>query len=105
MTDAIAQRDEADITIRNMIQQLIEVMHVPIKIIEDKVTKDVAIQTGYSCTTCDVGYSDKNGLRRHIKAVHEKYSYNCRICTASYTRLGTLLNHLKKVHSTTQKNK
>ena len=93
------QRD-ADTAIRSMILELIEVMFVPVRIVEDVTTRDVSCEAGYSCMPCDLTFTSSTSLRRHIRCFHEDYVYRCTICSARYTRLSTLMNHMERVHVT-----
>ena len=98
---SIQDQNEADKTIRDMIQQLVEVMYSPVCISKYIETRSVATQAGYTCIECDSVYSTNGNLRRHIRAIHEAHVYLCQFCGLSYVRHFNLRKHLLKIHHVT----
>lgn len=88
----------ADQEIRDMIDELIASMYVPVRVVEPKSYVDASTQAGYSCPRCDVAYVSRSGMYQHNKRVHPRFPFTCAICRAGYNRLGALKNHLSTIH-------
>ena len=52
----------------------------------------------FNCDKCDKRFSQKSGLNRHIKSVHENVRYNCDKCGKSFSQKDNLNIHIKSVH-------
>ena len=50
----------------------------------------------FKCNICDVGFSHKGYLDKHIH--EEKKPFKCNDCGTSYSRKGNLNRHIKSVH-------
>ena len=44
----------------------------------------------FNCDKCDKRFSQKSGLNRHIKSVHENVRYNCDKCGKSFSQKDNL---------------
>ena len=51
------------------------------------------------CTQCGKDFSTAQGLKRHIKCVHEgQRNFKCDSCGKSFTQSENLMKHIKTVH-------
>ena len=98
---SVEEQNEADKTIRDMIQELVEVMYSPVYISENRETRSVGTQAGYSCTECQSVYSSNGNLQRHVRAIHEAHVYLCQFCGLCYVRHFNLRKHMLKIHHVT----
>ncbi|KAI4294425.1 hypothetical protein K525DRAFT_274341 [Schizophyllum commune Loenen D] len=58
-----------------------------------------AVKRPYRCEYCGMGFSQSNGLRRHVAAYHDESLKNpCPSCDATFACLGGLLRHRRKKH-------
>ena len=52
-----------------------------------------------SCSICQVSFSRKSSLKRHIEAVHEKKkAHKCLICDSNFSSTDSLKQHITTVH-------
>merc|ERR1712062_499380 len=50
------------------------------------------------CNDCEISFSEKSGLSRHISEVHLKIKHECEYCKRSFTRKDYLRFHVKAFH-------
>ena len=70
-----------------------------------KMSKKILIEsihdskTPFDCSICDIDFSLKCTLRKHVKQIHEnKSQHTCLICGHNYSLKCTLKNHIGSVH-------
>ena len=52
-----------------------------------------------ACDTCGNKFTDNQGLKNHVQAVHEKLKlFGCNFCKKKYSQSGSLHIHMKKAH-------
>ena len=119
------QRITADREIRRMIYDLVSVMYVPVRILEQTETSSVGCQSaavrtsvsssassslssstvgcqsGHACIPCGISYASASGLRRHNRTRHELIRYACRLCHRIFTRTAGLREHVLREHTQT----
>ena len=52
----------------------------------------------YSCEDCDVSFSRRDDLGRHVITVHNEKTYSCAYCEKKFGRTDSLKRHMKSVH-------
>ena len=53
----------------------------------------------FKCDSCDMSYTRKEHLKRHVNAVHEgKKNYNCNFCEMGFSRKDYLKRHVASIH-------
>ena len=52
----------------------------------------------YACNQCDQQFARQSDLRRHTQSVHEGVKYACYQCDQQYTQQGDLKKHIQSVH-------
>ncbi|KAI5828710.1 hypothetical protein K523DRAFT_387320 [Schizophyllum commune Tattone D] len=59
-----------------------------------------AVKRPYRCGYCGMGFSQSNGLRRHVAAYHDESLKNpCPSCDKTFACLGGLLRHRRRKHN------
>ena len=53
----------------------------------------------FQCNICDISFSIKGTLKRHIESVHEgKKPFKCSECDAAFSNNQNLKSHISSVH-------
>ena len=52
----------------------------------------------FECKKCGKSFSDKSGLSRHTKSIHEGKRYNCERCDKTFSGKSSLSEHVKSIH-------
>ena len=55
----------------------------------------------YGCKQCELSFSTKSGLRRHVQTEHLKQVYKCEVCYIPLRDKEYLKKHMKTLHSET----
>ena len=56
----------------------------------------------FQCDICDIKFTAKRNLKRHITKVHEeKKSFECPLCLERFSRKGAMKIHIDKKHGAT----
>ena len=61
------------------------------------VEKGKSCTKAFRCDDCDSEYKSRDGLNRHIKAIHEGIRYKCHNCNFLATNRAKLNHHIRSV--------
>ena len=81
-----------------MIENLVEVMYVPVTITTRPKTMDVGTQAGLTCMECGFRFFSNSSLHRHMNYYHSSMLYKCQMCSATYDKMDAILYHMKHRH-------